>query len=83
MRRCFGRLDGSIRALRKVRFRNETRKVFPNPGGIGKDLNSEAATAQNKDNTGKLLYLGLLKRKQLKRKIWLNAVPALHLAIYI
>ena len=33
VRRCFGRLDGSIRALRKVRFRNETRKVFPNPGG--------------------------------------------------
>ena len=23
VRRCFGRLDGSIRALRKVRFRNE------------------------------------------------------------
>ena len=34
VRRCFGRLDGSIRALRKVRFRNETRKVFPNPGVI-------------------------------------------------
>ena len=24
VRRCFGGLDGSIRALRKVRFRNET-----------------------------------------------------------
>ena len=24
MRRCFGRLDGSIRAFRKVRIRNET-----------------------------------------------------------
>ena len=24
VRRCFGRLDGSIRALRKVRIRNET-----------------------------------------------------------
>ena len=23
VRRCFGRLDGSLRALRKVRFRNE------------------------------------------------------------
>ena len=24
VRRCFGRLDGSMRALRKIRFRNET-----------------------------------------------------------
>ena len=32
MRRCFGRLDGSIRALRKVRFRNETRFFFSKPG---------------------------------------------------
>ena len=27
VRRCFGRLDGSIRALRKRRFRNKTRAV--------------------------------------------------------
>ena len=27
VRRCFGRLDGSIRALRKLRFRNKTREV--------------------------------------------------------
>ena len=26
-RRCFGRLDGSIRALRKRRFRNKTREA--------------------------------------------------------
>ena len=28
VRRCFGRLDGSIRALRKVRIRNETDNFF-------------------------------------------------------